>query len=229
MRYFYPKANHCVVQTEKIKQYFESFISNISVIPNPVSEIPDFNRQRKPIILSAGRLVPQKNHELLIRAFKSFSEKHAEYECHIYGEGRLKNDLNQLIIELNLIDKVKIFNPTNQLFERMQEAQIFVLSSDYEGYPNVLLEAMVCGCAVISTDCDSKASASIIQNDVNGYLIPVKDKEALVKSMIHCIDSETQQRLSENAKRIKFTHTPEQFIHAYSKILESYEKNNVKS
>jgi glycosyltransferase involved in cell wall biosynthesis len=229
MRYFYPKTNHCVVQTEKIKQYFESFISKISVIPNPVSEIPNFACQRKPIILSAGRLVPQKNHELLIRAFKSFSEDYAEYECHIYGEGRLKNDLNQLINQLNLFDKVKIFDPTNQLFERMQEAQIFVLSSNYEGYPNVLLEAMVCGCAVISTDYDSKASASIIQNDVNGYLIPVKDKEALVKSMIRCVDPETQKRLSENAKRIKFTHSTEQFTQTYSTILESYEKSNVKS
>jgi len=229
MRYFYPKAHHIVVQTETIKKYFEPYIRNISVLPNPVSEIPVYNVDRKPIILNAGRLVAQKNQKLLIKAFKLVNESHPEYECHIYGEGRLKNDLDELIINLGLKEKVRIFNPSNSIFKHMQEAEIFVLSSDYEGYPNVLLEAMVCGSTVISTDCDSKGPASIIKDNYNGLLVPNKDEKALANAMIRCIDKETRNRLNEAAKQIKYTNAHSNFLESYSLILESLGTHHVKS
>jgi glycosyltransferase involved in cell wall biosynthesis len=229
MRYFYPKADHCVVQTETIKQFFKPFISTISVIPNPVSEISVYDIERKPIILNAGRLVAQKNQKNLIKAFKIVNESYPDFECHIYGEGRLAEELGSMIDSYGLKDKVRIFNPVDSIFMRMQEAQIFVLSSDYEGYPNVLLEAMVCGCAVISTDCASKGPASIIQNNQNGLLVPVNDEIALSNAIIQCMNEQTRLRLSENAKQIKISHSNSKFLKSYKLIIESLGDLYVKS
>lgn len=229
MRYFYPKANHCVVQTEKIKHYFEPYIRELSIIPNPVSDIQKHTIERKPIILNAGRLVPQKNQKLLIQAFKTISETYPNYECHIYGDGHLKSELNELITQFELSHKIKLFQPDDLIFKHMQEAEIFVLSSDYEGYPNVLLESMVCGCAVISTDCASGGPSAIIQNEVNGLLVPVKDEKALVNAIIKCMDEKIRQRLIENARSIEFDHSNAKFLMAYTTIIESLENQHVKS
>ncbi len=221
MRYFYPKADVCIVQTKIIQSYFTPYCSRVEIIPNPVSKIELKPISKKPIVLNVGRLVPQKNQALLIRAFKEFHHNYPNYECHIYGQGPLRGELQELIHELNCEDCIKIYEPSDQIFERMQEAEIFVLSSNYEGYPNVLLEAMACGCASISTDCASGGPRDIIQNEVNGLLIKVKDKNELIHALNRCAEPNFRQSLSQKALEINHTHAQKQFNQTYQRIIES--------
>lgn len=229
MRSFYPKATTCIVQTDEIKKIFSPFISQIEVIPNAVSLIEETYYERKPIILSVGRYVPQKNHKLLIHAFSRFIECFPEYECHIVGEGILKDDYEELIKLLHLEDKVKLIEPTERIFNLMQKSKLFVLSSNYEGYPNVLIEAMACGCACISTDVSSGSTSKIIENGVNGILIPIQDENELLNAMMKCQDETTWDQLSQNAMKIRESHSQESFIQTYEDVLMKVGKDNVKS
>lgn len=229
MRYFYPKANACIVQTDEIKDFFSPFMNQIEVIPNAVSLIEETYYNRKPIILSVGRYVSQKNHTLLIQAFSKFIQYFPEYECHIVGEGKLKGEYETLIQSLRLEDKVKLIDPTEKIFDLMQESKLFVLSSNYEGYPNVLIEAMACGCACIATDVSSGSTSKIIENGVNGILIPIQNEDELLIAMIQCQDEKNWNQLSKNAMKIRESHSQESFIQSYENVLMKVGNNHVKS
>lgn len=229
MRYFYPKANACIVQTDEIKNFFNPFINQIEVIPNAVSSIGETQYERKSIVLSVGRYVSQKNHRLLIHAFSRFIKYFPEYECHIVGEGRLKRDYEELIKSHNLEDKVKLIEPTEEIFKLMQESKLFVLSSDYEGYPNVLIEAMACGCACIATTVSSGSTTKIIDNGVNGILIPIQNENELLNAMIKCQEESFWKQLSQNAIKIRESHSQVSFIQSYEYILMKVGNNHVKS
>lgn len=229
MKVFYPKAECCVVQTNVIKNYFSPYLSKISVIPNPVSDILYQPTIRKPIVLNVGRLVPQKNQALLIQAFSEFHKEHPNYQCHIIGQGPLKADLQRLIHELKCDDCIQLFEPTDQIFKIMQEAELFVLSSDYEGYPNVLLEAMACGCACIATDCDSGGPREIIEHGENGLLIPINNKTQLIQALNQYMNPEFRQTIQQSAREIQQSHSYSHFYKAYKQIIESCGKDYVKS
>jgi len=229
MRYFYPKADVCVVQTKMIKEYFMPYLDRVEVIPNPVSKIPHYDVNRKPIVLNVGRFVPQKNQAMLIQAFSEFHKEHPNYECHIVGQGPLKQELNELIGSLGCENCIKLLEPSDEIFKIMQEAEIFVLSSNYEGYPNVLLEAMACGCASISTDCASGAPREIIQDEVNGLIIQINEKEELIQALNRCTDPSFRQSISQKALEINTTQPFEQFIQSYQHIIESLSNQNVKN
>jgi len=229
MRYFYPKANACIVQTEEIKDFFNPFMNQIEVIPNAVSLIEETQYERKSIILSVGRYVPQKNHKLLINTFSKFIKLYPEYECHIVGEGRLKEEYQELIKLLHLKDKVKLIEPTEKIFRLMQESKLFVLSSDYEGYPNVLIEAMACGCACIATNVSSGSTSKIIENSVNGILISIQNEDELLNAIIKCQDDKIWNQLSKNAMKIRESHSQESFIQSYVNVLMKAGNNHVKS
>jgi len=229
MRFFYPKANACIVQTDEIRDYFKSFIKHIEVIPNAVSYIEKDTCQRNPVVLSVGRYVPQKNHKLLIRAFSEFVKYYPEYECHIVGEGKLKVEYEELIRELHLVNKIKLIEPNNKIFKMMQESKLFVLSSNYEGYPNVLLEAMACGCACIATDVASGSTSKIIENGVNGFLIPIQNEVECLNAMILCQDQTVWNNLSQNATKIRESHSQESFIQSYEALLKKVGLSHVKN
>lgn len=229
MQYFYPKADVCVVQTQTIKEYFLPYLDKVEVIPNPVSRIIQYDVKRKPIVLNVGRYVPQKNQALLIQAFSEFHKEHHNYECHIVGQGPLKQELHDLISSLGCEDCIKLIEPRDEIFKIMQEAEIFVLSSNYEGYPNVLIEAMACGCASISTDCASGAPREIIQHEVNGLIIKMYDKNDLLYALNRYTNPTFRNFISQNSLEINKTHTFDQFIQSYQHIIESLRTQNVKN
>lgn len=125
---------------------------------NPVEaeRIPSqYRGERENVIVAAGRLAPQKNFSLLIKAFARFNKHHPEYTLRIYGEGELREELTNLTNSLQIAEKVELPGRSVSLLQEMNSAAMFVLTSDYEGMPNVLLEAMCMGMPVISTDCPS--------------------------------------------------------------------------
>ncbi len=220
-RLMYPFAKGIIFQTEMAKSFFPKSIRKKGIVlPNPVddSRIPQaYTGNRENWIAAVGRLEPQKNFPLLLRAFRRFSAQHPEYRLVIFGEGRKRAALEALIAELGLEEKVALPGRDAQVLEKIQKAAMFVLSSDYEGMPNVLLEAMCMGMPVISTDCPSGGPRELIEDGVNGLLVPVGDEMAMYQAMEACQQKETNEMLARNAYQIRHKLTdPAVFARWYS-------------
>ena len=167
-------ATYIVFQTEGAKQCYSKKVQRkSSIILNPVelNRIP--NRKKEDIdyseIVKVARLEPQKNQELLIDAFNLVSKKHQDAVLKIYGEGSLKNKLQNIIDELGLKDKVLLMGAKQDVLEWIKGSYCFVLTSDFEGLPNSLIEAMCMGIPCISTD--------------RGLIVPCGDKERLAEAI----------------------------------------------
>jgi glycosyltransferase involved in cell wall biosynthesis len=176
----------------------------ISVIHNPI----DFKRiavgkpfkTHKQYILAAGRLHNQKGFDLLINAFGIIKDSISS-DLYIVGEGKLRKKLEQQIEEKNLIDRVHLLGFRDDIHALMKSANCFVLSSRYEGFGNVIVEAMACECPVISFDCEYGPS-EIIRHNVDGLLVPTKNIAELANSIaVMLSDSALRERLSRAGKR----------------------------
>jgi glycosyltransferase involved in cell wall biosynthesis len=216
----YPFAKGIIFQTEMAKSFFPDSIQKKGVVlKNPVDaqRIPaQFGGERENVVVAAGRLSEQKNMPLLIRAFARFSPNHPEFKLRIFGEGELREELTALARELQIADKVELPGRSTALLEKMNSAAMFVLSSDYEGMPNVLLEAMCMGMPSISTDCPSGGPKELIEDGVNGLLIPVGDVDALHQAMEKMADPAFAGQMAEAAYRIREELTsPEIFVSWY--------------
>ncbi len=210
MKLLYSEANGFVFQTNGAKEYFDNEINltnkKVDIIVNPVN--PSFENyknvaNRKKKIISVCRLTEQKNIDLLIDAFYDLREKYKEYKLIIYGEGLLRDKLEDKIAKLKLTDQVKLPGIVDDVADKIYDSSLFVLTSNYEGIPNALIEAMVLGLPVIATDCPCGGPRMFIKNGENGYLINVNDKEDLKKKIQLILDNtDIQNKISINAKKI---------------------------
>ena len=202
------RADGIVFQTPDAKQFFAGHYScKDAIIPNPIHPTFLIERDSGPRdtrIVTVGKLFPQKNHALLIRSFAQIASEFPEHTLEIYGEGELKDSLQQLINSFGLQTRIFLKGVRNDIEKVLEQAALFVLSSDYEGVSNALMEAMALGLPVISTDCPCGGSAMLIRHGVNGLLVPVGDERALVESMRSMIkDSVYAERLGTEAKKIR--------------------------
>ena len=162
------------------------------MIPNPVfikrETFPEILVRRK-VIVNVGRLDFQKNQELFIRAFSKIHEKYPEYSAEIYGEGILEEELKELASILKLTEYIHFMGTTTKLHERILDAAFFVLTSDFEGLPNALIEAMALGIPCISTDCKPGGARELIHTGEDGVVVPVNDVEQLSEAMLNYIEN----------------------------------------
>jgi len=152
-----------------------------------------------PVVLAAGRLVDQKDFITLLHAFKDVI---SQYRAHliIIGEGPQRPKLDSLIQELDLADYVDMPGFVNNPYAYMKNADLFVLSSKFEGFGNVLVEAMACGCPVVSTDCVAGPS-EILQDGEYGPLVPVGNSEALGEAILNALQHDHDiSKLQERAE-----------------------------
>lgn len=174
-------ANGIVFQTEDAKKWFPKSIQKKStIIYNQVDEVfynTKYNGIRHDIV-TTGRLTAQKNHKMLIQAFAKISDRVTD-NLIIYGEGELRNELSELISELNLENRVFLPGRIANVAETIKSAKLFVLSSDYEGMPNSLMEAMALGIPCISTDCPCGGPRELFGSYSKERLIPCGDIDGL--------------------------------------------------
>lgn len=181
------QADGAVFQTKESTYYYRKSIRNKStVIYNPVEQrLLDIKagNQKNKVILSVGRLTEQKNFKCLIDAFALFSTNHLDYILRIYGEGHLQDELLEYAVSKGIGEKFELLPPDPNWQEKEKDDAMFILSSDYEGMPNALLEAMVIGIPCISTDCPSGGPLELIKDGENGYLVKVGDSTEMAKKM----------------------------------------------
>jgi glycosyltransferase involved in cell wall biosynthesis len=194
-RLVYPFAKGFIFQTKDAARYFSRNIRDRGIIldnPLDTSRIPArFAGERKRTVVAAGRLHEQKNFDLLIRAFARFYKTHHDYSLVIYGEGPEKERLTKKANSLGIAGAVELAGQSKTLLADINDSGMFVLSSDYEGMPNVLIEAMACGLSCIATDCPIGGVRSLLTSGENGLLIPVGDEDALYDAMCKLADDES--------------------------------------
>lgn len=201
-RWIFPLADAAVFQTEQVmNSYPEKVRRKGVIIPNPIPMITiDRNVEKEKTIIAAGRLYKQKNFEMMIEAFAIFSKKYDEYKLKIFGDGDLRENLEQKARELGVAEKVSFQGFVSNLKEEMNKACIYASSSNYEGISNAMLEAMAIGLPAVCTDCPVGGAAMVIKDHVNGILVPVNDHEKMAKAFSEIAeDDKLAMRLSENA------------------------------
>lgn len=218
--FLYPLASSIVFQTNWAKSCFPKYIQKKgTIIPNPVYSGVKATEEKENKIVAVGRLLEQKNHKLLINAFSKVVEKYPDYKLYIYGEGRLRNELRNQIEKLNISDKVLMPGNVLNVHEKIADAKLFILSSDYEGLSNALLEAMVMGLPCISTDC--AGSNEVIEDEENGLLVPIKDVKSLSESIVRLIqDRELANKLGKNAMAYSAKFKSKNVIGEWEKVIE---------
>ena len=151
----------------------------------------------QPIVLAVGRLTKQKDFQTLIQSFAKV-RKQRSVTLVILGEGELRSQLEELVRQLDLTDDVAFPGFVENPYGWMRASSLFVLSSAWEGFGNVLVEAMACGTPVISTDCPS-GPAEILENGKWGRLVPVGDVDALAQAIVATLDASTHPDVAVRA------------------------------
>lgn len=203
----YRYADGIVFQTAYARNYFCKKIKrNSRIIMNPMSEAignsVEFEKKDN-IIISACRLEPQKNVPLLIEAFEMINKDIPQYKLHIYGEGTERNRIDTIIKQKNLTDKIFLMGRSDDVIKKVAEAKIFVLSSDFEGLSNALMEAMCVGTACVATDSPTYGNRDIISDGYNGFLVPVGNANLLAEKILELAeDNGLLKFFSDSAKKL---------------------------
>lgn len=206
----FPRASGCVFQTKGQKEFFAPFLQeNSRIILNPLNDKyigqPEPQHRKKEVVQS-GRLVDFKNQPMLLRAFVKVHEKHPDYILKIYGGDSFdgtKEILEEIIAKNNAQDYIRLMGASDTLERDLIDAAVYAFSSDWEGMPNALLEAMALGLPIVATDCPCGGPRTVMEDGVNGLLIPIKDQKALEDGINKLIeDPEYAQRLGREARNI---------------------------
>ena len=187
-----PMADGCVFQTSDAQKWFPERLQKKSrIIYNAVKE--DFYQvERTPVrgeIVTCGRLTEQKNHKLLINAFAEVQKIYPYATLKIYGEGALREELQDQINTLDLNEKVFLMGATNNVAKALQTADLFVLSSDYEGMPNALMEAMAAGVPCVSTDCPCGGPRELFAEELSDKLVQCGNADQLAEKICKALEA----------------------------------------
>lgn len=192
----YRFADHIVGVSNGVAEDIQSItqLSNVHTIYNPVLtadleekmnkqvDHPYFKDEKKKVFITVGRLHEQKDYSTLIEAFALVRERHSEVRLLVVGDGEERKALQKMVAEKELVDDVSFAGFQNNPYAYMKQADVFVLSSLYEGFGNVIVEALATGTTVVSTDCPS-GPGEILEQGRSGYIVPVGNSDELALAM----------------------------------------------
>ena len=198
----YQKADRVVFQTKYQSEFYSKWCKDNSVIiGNPISAPVYEGAHESKDIICVGKLMDQKNHPMMIRAFSKIASEFADTQVYIYGEGRKRAELEQLIADSGMSSSIHLMGNSPEIFSIMQKNEYFVMCSDYEGLSNALLEAMMSGMVCITTSWSGVEE--FVTDGVNGYLVPVNDSDALaakLNEVLRCDNSNVRANAIATAK-----------------------------
>lgn len=217
-----------VVQNQHNLDYFSSRLRKKSTI---IYNAVNMNGYENKAIISpklnkivwVGRLTKQKNPQMMIKAFYKFSKEHSDYRLYMYGDGVLRNELTELIHRYSLNDRVFLMGSVDNIFDCIVDAKLFVMTSNYEGMPNALLEAMCIGLPVISTKV--AGATDVIKNGYNGFLIDQLDNNGLATLMDQLVnDPGMRSNLSINAVKLYSNLRSDVIVDKWLRWIDIYKK-----
>ena len=190
-KWLYNKYDYCVFQTEQVRQYYRKDQKCSKVIANPCPTVPYIrNGKHEKTIVAAGRLTEDKGFDTLIKAYNLKRKELNDYKVVIYGEGNYRKELECLIDELHLSEKIILYGKVKNLPKYLTEASLFVLTSWYEGIPNVLIEAMSIGLPIVATDCEPGGARLLMNNGKRGgIIVPIRDEHKMAEAIKYMIDN----------------------------------------
>lgn len=226
--YILNKVDSFIVLTDEDKKAWSKKLSNITVIPNSISEysgeLSDLDNKQ---IIAVGRLTNQKGFDILIDVWRDVCRVNSEWKLNIFGEGEMKDFLLSKIQEYNLDHLTNIYNPTKDIYKEYQKSSVFILSSRYEGFGMVLLEAMSVGLPVVSFACPC-GPRDIINHEVDGYLIEHFSREDMVKYILALMDDyDLRRRIGTKAKERSLEFNHDKIITKWNSLFKSlFAKNS---
>ena len=227
---WYPKADAIVAVSDGVRDDLERTAKLPAGIARTVHNGVDTDRveklasepvehpwltaqERAPVILTVGRLKPQKGYPTLLRAFAQVRRRRPA-KLLVLGEGKQRSDLEALVSTLGLAEDVEFAGFVSNPYAFMARADLFVLASNWEGFPNVLIEALAAGCSIVSTDCPSGPS-EVLDSGRYGQLVPVEDPDALALAIEAGLDSEKDaERSRRRALHFSVDHALERYLEA---------------
>ena len=198
----FKRADAIIVQTPEQMKYFSSKEKGKCVIVrNPLDDaykkpIDRINKKSVTCFVASGRLAEQKNYPLMIEAFSKIAEKNDEITLDIYGGGNESYvaQLQQLIDRIGMTGRITLKGQSSKMSETLRMYDAFIMSSDYEGMPNALAEAMATGLVCVSTDCKT-GPCDMIENGKTGYLVHTGDVDSMVETIGRVVSMTCEQRM----------------------------------
>lgn len=199
-----------------------SHIRNSIVIPNSIPFLDERNSNcSNKSVISVGRLNEQKGFDMLIEAWYIVKQKHPDWSLHLYGDGELRDDLQKQINKSNLQCSIFLEKPVKDIQSKYLESAFYVMSSRFEGFGMVLIEAMACGLPCISFNCPN-GPADIIDNEKNGFLVENGNIKELAKDICILIENEElRKNMGKFAKESIKKYSPDIIMQKWAELFES--------
>ena len=228
----YRRAAAVVAQTRRCADGMEAILGRtVAVIPNPLAPefgrpvalesaaAPPIRRDGKRVLLAVGRLGPEKGFDLLIDAFAQIADRHPDWNLKILGEGSLRETLTSAVAAHGLADRIALPGFDTRVREAMLGADLFVLSSRFEGFPNALLEAMSAGMACVSFDCET-GPRELITHGESGWLVAPEDTRGLAAALDTLMrDGDLRARFGARAREVCAAYAMPEIIRQWNALL----------
>lgn len=225
---FLPRADWLVVQTEHIKRFFKGNMARkTSIILNPVNDqvFHITPCEKENTIISVARLFPQKSQHVLIEAFAQVSNRFPDWKLVIYGEGPRRKSLQLIIERLQLTGRVLLPGRTEKVIDKLNQAKIFALSSEYEGLSNAMLEAVCVGLPIVSTRVSG--TDELVQDGVNGYVVDTGNVKAIAQALERLMENgQMIEQFGNESKRLAEQFRLDTIVHEWLRLIKQVVKNN---
>lgn len=216
----YDKLDCLTCLTDRDYNYYKNLNNNVFKIENGVQMQPEQAQLENKLIISAGRFSEEKGFDLLLEAFEFVVKEHPDWKLAIFGEGKEKEKMKKIIIDKKIYNNVILMPKSDKLNDEMLKASMYVLSSRYESFGMVLLEAMALGIPCVSYSC--AGPSEIIRNNEDGILVPEQDIKGLANGINKLIeDKELRIRLGAKARENIARYSLESIGTKWDKIIET--------
>lgn len=202
-------------------------VTKTFVIPNPTPFYPEKSSScESHKAICVGRLNEQKGYEYLFDAWAIVSRRHPDWVLNAYGSGEIKEQLQERINEKGISNTLILNEPTSDIIDKYLESSIYIMSSRFEGFPMVLLEAMSCGLPCVSFDCPNGAK-DIIEDGRNGFLVEYLNVNALAESICKLIEDESLRKmLGQTAKEDVMMYLPDSIMKLWIDLFNIHCRKN---
>lgn len=217
-----------VFQTTMARDFYKHIAGKSVVIPNPVTEcanLPDvvpMGDRRKEIVCVGRFSLAQKRQDIMVKAFQIIHSQMPDIKLSFYGDGDGLANIRLMVEEMNLTDYVLFHGSVKGIVDHIRTARLLVLTSDYEGIPNTLIEAHQAGVPIVTTDCSPGGARVVVEDGVSGYIVPIRDCRALASKAIELIRDDAKSLAFIKNGRVKLKEfEPEKLFDMWEKYLTS--------